>query len=123
VSITDDTDDQLDELEAELGEPARRLPGRRTRITFPDGREVVVRITNRELVLWDKTAPRHKWGAVDSAPFLAQSFTTWAAARRSEVFDGTFDVWNGLELWLEDLPEDSTDEARPTRPGPGVTSS
>jgi hypothetical protein len=43
-------------------EEDRTLPGHRMRVSMADGTTYTVRITNRDRVAWDKTAPRHKWG-------------------------------------------------------------
>jgi hypothetical protein len=107
----DATTDQLDDGE-------HTLPGSRARITLPNGDSFVVRVTNREHVMWDKTAPRHKWGAAQDVPFLARSFTAWAAAHRDGLTTMRFEAWNDLPLVIEDVTDEDTDTARPTRKAP-----
>jgi hypothetical protein len=133
--VTDQLDqlEELDQLEDDAAAPAqledlepRALPGRRVQITLDDGTPAgvthVVRVTNRELVLWDRTAPKHKWGAAQDVPFLANTFTAWAAARRAGVIgqDVRFETFQELCLDVTDLPEDESDAARPTRKAPAA---
>jgi len=119
----DDLDDAAVPAPAPL-EP-RALPGRRVSIVLDDGTPAgvthVVRVTNRELVLWDKTAPRRQWGAAQDVPFLANTFTAWAAARRAGVIgDLKFEAFQELCLDVTDLAEDDSDAARPTRRAPAA---
>lgn len=128
VALAGEIADQLEEPAAlEPLEPLepRALPGRRVRIVLDDGTEYgaehTVRVTNRELVLWDKTAPRRQWGAAQDVPFLANTFTAWAAARRAGVIgDLKFEAFQDICLDVEDLQEDATDAARPTRRAPAA---
>lgn len=98
-------------------ETERRLPGHRARVVLTDGTEMVVRITNREYVLWDKTAPKHKWGSAQEHPFLFATFLSFAAARRDDLTDLTFEKWEAVCEVNDDLPEEEEDRARPTKPG------
>jgi hypothetical protein len=123
-ALADYIPDDVGDLDADQLEDAEHaLPGRRALVTLPGGEAFTVRVTNRELVLWDKTAPRHKWGAAQDVPFLARSFTAWAAATRDGLTAMRFEAWNDAPLMIEDLAEDGTDAARPTRKAPGAASS
>jgi len=85
---------------------------------------VEVQSTNADLVLWDMTRPRQKWPTMKDAPFLAQTFIAWAAARRTGAIPTELKWETFLESVLEctelDDDEDEDDPAgRPTPPGPG----
>jgi hypothetical protein len=97
------------------------VPQNRVRIHMSDGSNYEVRILNRDRVLWDKTAPRKKWGAAQDVPFLASTFLAWAAARREGLTALNFDAFCDQADDVEDVKEDDDDIARPTRkaPGPG----
>lgn len=114
MSITDDT--ELAEL-ADIEE--RTLPGHRSQVILADGTTFVVRITNREYLAWDKTAPRKKWGTAQAVPFLAATFMAWAAARREDLTSLNFDQFSDVCEEVSDLPEEPEDIARPTQKGPG----
>jgi hypothetical protein len=94
----------------------RRLPGHRMRVLMAGGAEFEVRITNRDRVAWDKTAPRHKWGTVAEVPFLASTFLAWSASYREGLTDLKFEAFEKECDHLEDLRADEAgDDARPTR--------
>jgi hypothetical protein len=96
-------------------EPAERtLPGHQMRVTMADGTEFDVRITNRDRVAWDKTAPRHKWGNAGDVPFLASTFFAWSAAYREKLTDLKFEAFQEQCEDLNDVT-DATDDIRPTR--------
>ena len=110
-------DEAIDELQAVAEETTRALPGRRYVVTMEDGQTFTARTSNREFVAWDKTAPRHKWGAAQDVPFLALSFTVWAAARRAEQLDQAvnFDRFIATCEHIEPVKQDASDVARPTQ--------
>jgi hypothetical protein len=93
----------------------RTLPGHRMHVTMADGSEFTVRITNRDRVAWDKTAPRHKWGSASDVPFLASTFLAWSAAYREGHTTLTFERFQEQCDDLADLKPDEDDAARPTR--------
>jgi hypothetical protein len=101
-------------LEGELVEEEVVLPGRRSKVDMPDGTILVARVTNRELVLWDKMAAKHRWGKATDSPFMANSFTAWAALRRDGLTTLKWAEWEELECMITDL-EDDDDAARPTQ--------
>lgn len=72
-------------------------------VVLEDGRDFVVKTTNRDRIAWDRTAPRKQWKA-DTQPFIFANFLAWSAARREGHFDGNFD---GADGWL-DAAEDLT---------------
>jgi hypothetical protein len=93
---------------------ARTLPGHRMHVVMADGAEFDVRITNRDRVAWDKTAPRHKWGSASEVPFLASTFLAWSAAYREQLTDLKFEQF---QEQCEDIADvtDTGDDVRPTR--------
>jgi hypothetical protein len=101
----------------------RALPGRRAIVHLADGTSFQVRITNREYVRWDQTAPRKKWGNAADVPFLASTFLAWAAARRDDLTELTFEQFQDTCEEVENLEEDDSDVARPTRTAPEAASS
>jgi hypothetical protein len=97
-------------------EPEQRtLPGHRMRVTMSDGAEFEVRITNRDRVAWDKTAPRHKWGSAQDVPFLASTFLAWSAAYREGLTELKFERFQDECDDIADIKHDAEDDARPTR--------
>jgi len=102
-------------LHATTTEPEQRsLPGHRMHVSMADGSEFDVRITNRDRVAWDKTAPRHKWGSASEVPFLASTFLAWSAAYREQLTDLKFEQFQEQCDDLRDLTA-VEDDARPTR--------
>lgn len=111
------TDQQLPDLDQQ---ETRTAVSHRSQVTLADGTTFVVRVTNRDRVAWDMTAPRHKWGRAQDVPFLAQTFVTFAAAKREGAFTGTFDAFRDSCEEIEDLPvDDEADVIRPTTKAPG----
>ena len=101
----------------------RRLPGHYCDVTMADGTVHRVRITNREYVAWDMTAPRHRWGTAKEAPFLSATFMAYAGLKREGKLPAkyTFDQFREDAEDVSSVPED--DElgeagARPTLPVP-----
>lgn len=86
-----------------------------------------VQVTNADLVQWDITRARQKWPMHTEAPFLAQTFLTWHAARRIGAIpaDVKWEAFLPTVLECAELDDDDTDDAgedetgRPTLPGPG----
>lgn len=103
----------------------RTLAGAVTKVTMVDGTSFTVRITNRDYVAWDRTAPRKKWGKAEDVPFLAATFMAYTAARREGRTTLPFDQ-PGVENWCDSVDEvdsraddeDGPDVARPTQKGP-----
>jgi hypothetical protein len=93
----------------------RALPGQRIRVTLEGQDPYVVRITNRERVRWDMTAPRQGWGKAEDVPFLAQTFMAWSASRRENLTALKFEQFRDVVDDLEGLKAEVSDTARPTR--------
>lgn len=82
-----------------------------TRESDPD-KAVEVQTTNQDLVLWDRTRPKHKWPKFEDAPFLWLTFISWAAARRSGLIppDTTYEAWERDVLSVEAQDDDADNE-------------
>lgn len=85
---------------------------------------IEVQVTNADLVQWDITRARQKWPLHTDAPFLAQTFLTWHAARRvgaipADVKWETFlpTVLECTELEKDDDDDGEDETGRPTLPG------
>jgi hypothetical protein len=93
----------------------RTLPGQRFEIVLADGTGFTARVTNREYVLWDKTARQHKWGSATESPFTFASFIAWAAARRDGLYEPSFETFQKEAEQVLAVDGDEDDAARPTR--------
>lgn len=67
----------------------------RSLVELAGGQTFVVRITMPDRLRWDMTAPRKQWGKAQDVPFLADSFVTWAAAKRQGDYVGSWEDWTG----------------------------
>lgn len=110
IDALHDLDTALEQPPAEA--PAER-PGTYADVVMTDGTAFSVRITNREYLAWDKTAPRHGWGKPADVPFLLATFLAFAAAKREGLFGGTFDAFKEA---VDDVDQRKVDgEEGPTR--------
>lgn len=110
----------------DTAEPTRTLPGHYSKVWLAGQAEPIeVRVTNRERVLWDKTAPKHKWGKAEDVPFIAATFCAWAAAKRDGLTDLTHEQWQEVCEDIEGVDEDQEEEdaVRPTQKAPLPASS
>lgn len=111
----DDVDDQLvdDDGDDPAGEVT--LPGNYADCLHA-GRAFTVRLTNRERVMWERTARKHGWGEAADSPHEALTFMAWSAARRDGDPAGslTFDQFVDQ---VEDIAGRAVkaDRVRPTR--------
>jgi hypothetical protein len=72
-----------------------RLPTPTARARLSDGRVLEARVVNPDYLMWDRTASRQGWPTATQAPFLWQTFLTWAALRRTGQIDGvTWEVFS-----------------------------
>jgi hypothetical protein len=92
-----------------------KMPGRRCRVVLDGAEPYEVRVDNRDFLRWDKTAPRHKWGAGRDVPFLMATFLAWSASTRAGLTTLTFPQFEDAAVEVEELTEDDSDLARPTR--------
>jgi hypothetical protein len=100
---------------AQEAEEEQTLPGHLVHVVLADGRDLQVRIDNRDFVHWDMTAPRQKWGTASTAPFLFQTFIAWSALKREDLYSGGFTTFQRECLEAADVKGDDDDTARPTR--------
>lgn len=110
MSLTDTnpTDTAADDTEtpspAPLAKTDRVLPGQLVDVHF-DTDSFRVRVTNRDRIAYEKTAPRHKWQPMGDAPNFAMTYMTWSAAKRDGQTELTFDQWQA-ELADYDIVRD-----------------
>jgi hypothetical protein len=113
--------------EATGGAEAAKLPGHYcTVILAGDPTTYTVRVTNREYVAWDMTAPKHKWGTAQQAPFLSATFMAYAAGKREGLWSMSFDAFRERAEDVSSINEDEDGEdigARPTTPAPPLGNS
>lgn len=105
VALTDD-DEVID------GEVT--LPGNYADCEDADGRLFTVRITNRERVLWDRTARKHQWGEASDSPHEALTFMAWSASRRTGDPAGSYTFQQFVDQVVE-VKGRQVKRVRPTR--------
>jgi hypothetical protein len=52
------------------------------RVVMDDGAEWEVQTLNPDLLRYEDTAARHKWGSPQDSPMLWSTFIAWAASKR-----------------------------------------
>jgi hypothetical protein len=79
-----------------------------------DGSVLEVQTGNPDLVKWDETARRHKWGDFQEQQFKWLTFIAWAAARRQGLIplDYGWETWVNEVLEITDANEQGEAEAR-----------
>lgn len=88
----------------------------RVQLHMADGTTATVSITNPDRLRWDMEAPRRKWGKAADVPVLAQTFITWAAAKREKATELSWDEFQSQLIGLQDMDEEPV-VIRPTRTG------
>lgn len=102
----------------------RTAEQQRYAVEMADGDTFTVRVTNPDRLRWDMTAPRKGWGKAQDVPFLAQTFVTWAAAKREGHTDLPWEAFQDQCLDITPLEVDEElDVIRPTTPAPSAISS
>jgi hypothetical protein len=100
--------------------PTTKLASPKVRVTL-EGRAdpFELQTINADLVLWDRTAFKHKWPKFDDAPFLWLTFLSWSAARRTGEIgtDLTYEKWEASVQSVEAVDTEA-DDAIPTSTGP-----
>lgn len=103
-----------------------RLVAPRVRV-IRDGQEPLdIQTDNRDMLAWEQTAIRHKWGSFQDRPFKWLTFLAWSAARRAGAItpELTYERWEAEVLSISDTNQDETtvddnpDLGSPTEPGP-----
>jgi hypothetical protein len=57
-------------------------------VSLEDGRQLQVRVVNPDFLAWDRTAAKHGWPSMRTAPFLWMTFLAWSALRRTGQLGG-----------------------------------
>lgn len=77
-----------------------------------DGEEFSVRIGLKSKLQYETTARARKWPASEDAPFQAQAFWTWHAAKERGLTDLTYEEFiDQVEDVVVDMPDDENDES------------
>lgn len=90
------------------------LPGNYADCVDAAGRAFTVRITNRERVLWERTARKHGWGEAADSPYEALTFMAWSGARRIGDPAGQL-TFDGFVDQVIDVEGRRVERVRPTR--------
>lgn len=79
-----------------MADNPHRLTVPRLLITLTDGRQYTVQTLNPDLLAWDRTAAKHHWPALQTAPFLWLTFIGWRASLREGCIDAgvTWDTFS-----------------------------
>lgn len=94
-------------------------------VVIRDGHDPLeVQADNRDLLAWEQTAVRHKWGSFQDRPFKWLTFLSWSAARRAGAIDTglTYEKWESEVLAVSDAntTEDTTEDDGTGAPFPEV---
>jgi hypothetical protein len=98
-----------------------KLVAPRVRVIREGQDTLEIQTDNRDLLAWEQTAMKHKWGSFQDRPFKWLTFLSWSAARRTGDLNGlTYEAWESQVLSVSDMSaEDDDDETgTPTGPGP-----
>jgi hypothetical protein len=102
-----------------MGHPKLSAP--RVRVIREGHEDLEIQCDNRDMIRWDRTRVKHRWGKADDEPIVWLTFIAWAAATRTGATDDTYATWESIVLDVTPLDEDTEapDEAGdPTQPGP-----
>ena len=88
------------------------------RVIMDDGADWEVQTRNPDLLQWDWTSTRHRWGKADDMPMVWLTFIGWAASKREGLTGLTWDEFQkqAAEVTTVDPDGDAVD---PTNPGHG----
>lgn len=89
----------------------------RSLVEMTGGETFVVRVTNPDRLRWDMTAPRKGWGKAQDVPFMADTFVTWAAAKRQGDTELDWDAFQAQCVEITHLEQEEDDVLRPTNRG------
>ena len=102
----------------------RHVTAQRFAVEMTDGTEFVVRHTMPDRIRWDENRKRHGWEPATDSPFFAQTFVTWAAAKREGKTDLGWDEFKVQCVDVQPVEVDAeVDVIRPTSPAATSTSS
>jgi hypothetical protein len=95
-----------------MGDQPLSLP--RVRV-LRDGQDPLeIQILNPDLLRWDVTRGKHRWGTMKDSPNLWMTFIAWAAMTRTGLTSQTWETF--MAETLEVLPVTET-EGDPAGPG------
>jgi hypothetical protein len=83
------------------------------------GEPLEVQTDNRDLLAWESTALRHKWGSFQDRPFKWLTFLAWSALRRSGDLETslTYEAWETQVRSVRDIGN-AENGVGPTEAGP-----
>jgi hypothetical protein len=79
-----------------------------------------VQTLNPDVMRWEETARKHKWGGITGNEITFTTFIAWAALKRTGMIgpDMTWEKWIPGVLSVESVSDDESDAAgSPTLPG------
>jgi len=95
----------------------RKLKAQRYRLWMADDTEHEVRITNADMVAFDRERARHRsWPSLEEAPFLFANYVCWRAATRMEILNLTLSEFEEEVVQLEAINDDEDNDVDPTPP-------
>ena len=68
------------------------------RVVMDDGAEWEVQTRNPDLLQWDWTSTRHRWGKAEQMPMVWLTFIGWAASKREGLTTLTWDEFQKQAL-------------------------
>jgi hypothetical protein len=96
-----------------------KLVAPRVRVIREGSDVVEIQTDNRDLLAWENTALKHKWGSFQDRPFKWLTFLSWSALRRTGDLNGlTYEAWEAQVLSAENVEDEDDDAGTPTEPGP-----
>jgi hypothetical protein len=100
-----------------MGHPKLSAP--RVRVIREGHEDIELQCDNRDMIRWDRTRVKHRWGKADDEPIVWLTFIAWAAATRTGATTDTYEVWESTTLDVAVQQDDPEAEAGdPTQPGP-----
>ena len=86
-------------------------------VTFDGQDPITVKPRQADLLLFERTAARHKWPDMAAAPFTFLSFCAWAALHRTGQYTKT---WEEFAAEVAEVVPVEDDEVDPTRSDRGT---
>lgn len=89
-------------------------------VTMVDGTVYELHTIYADVVHYESTARKHKWGTISDSFVTAQGFISWRALKRTGKVDQAYEQWIELVDSIDRTDTgDEDDEVVPTPPGPG----
>lgn len=93
-----------------------KLSNARMTVTLADGQKLELEPANPDRVRFDITRGKHKFPSAEEAPMLWLTFVSWACARRTGVYEGSWEQWMDTDCLDIDVEDD--EDVDPTQKGP-----